>query len=255
VAGTLIKDLTPASQPTATRLEGARYIAIKTEPTMVLWMDPAWKSFDDYLASLTSKYRVKAKRAYAKSSRLLVRPLSLHDVLAHESRIQELHDGVTERADYQLGRVCARSLAALRRHMDDRFVLNGYYLDGRLVGFLSGFESQGTLEAHAVGIDYEHNQEHAIYPRMLSDYLQIALERGLGYVNYGRTAGEIKSTLGAQPVAMTCYFRHRSCVPNGMLRFLSRRFSPPPTVLRMPFKRAWYELHAGAFPAAALPES
>ena len=254
LVGTLFKEFTHASHAYPAGLQDQRYIEIKTEPSMVLWMDPAWQTFDDYLASLVSKYRVKAKRAYTKSSRLQSRALSSEDVLEHQARIHALHDGVTQRADYRLGRLCTESLAALRSHLDETFILQGYFLDGELVGFLSGFENGETLEAHVVGIDYDHNQEHAIYPRMLEDYIRIALERRLKFVNYGRTATEIKSTLGAQPVHTSVYFRHRSCVPNGMLRFLSRRFSPPPPVLRAPFKQTWYELHAGVLPAVALLE-
>ena len=38
-------------------------------PNMVMGMNPSWTSFEDYLADLQSKYRVRAKRAFKKAKK------------------------------------------------------------------------------------------------------------------------------------------------------------------------------------------
>ena len=38
------------------------YRSVETEPDMVLTLRPEWKSWDDYLASMTSSYRSAAKK-------------------------------------------------------------------------------------------------------------------------------------------------------------------------------------------------
>ena len=58
----MIKDITDSYASTATALSRFSYRELETEPNMVLDISPKWKSYDDYLASLTSKYRKQAKQ-------------------------------------------------------------------------------------------------------------------------------------------------------------------------------------------------
>ena len=48
-----------------------------------------------------------------------------------------------------------------------------------MVGFISGVINKNSLDAHFVGIDYQLNREYAIYQRMLYDYVEIAISKGL----------------------------------------------------------------------------
>ncbi len=227
LAGFLVKDFGADHADLGGRLMEAAYTEIETEPNMVLELEPRWRSFDDYLHALSSKYRVKAKRAYAKSKGLVVRELSLADCDQHLGRMRSLLEGVRSHARYRLGRLDVAALRSLRSNLGDQLLLRGYFLGDDLVGFASGFVVGATLEAHLVGFDYTHNREHSIYPRMLYDYLEAAIRRGLGRVSFGRTAAEIKSTLGATAVATRCYFRHRNGTLNRFLPAVSRRVRAP----------------------------
>lgn len=241
----LVKEFYPSTAFRAERLKDHSFSAFETAPNMVLPIDPQWGSFEGYLASLSSKYRVKAKRAYAKSERIIARDLTLEDLLQHQERVSELYDAVLDRAEYRLGRLDPQMLINLRGALRAQFVLRGYFLDDRLVGFMSGFVDGDALEAHVVGVDYELNREHGIYGRMLYDYLRVALSRGASRVNYGRTADEIKSSVGALPVSMRCYVRHRERTLNRLLPTLARYVRLPSAPLREPFKKAWYAVNRG----------
>lgn len=234
--GVLVEEPTESPLTLRSALGAQGYTELSTSPRMVLELDPGWRSFEDYLGALRSKFRVKAKRAYAKSSQLELRPLSAEDIAAERGRLEELYSGVVDRAGFRMGAGCAGALVPLRRALGPEFVVQGYLLDGVLVGFMTAFEQGGRLDAHCVGFDYGLNREHSIYPRMLYDYLRIALERGLSAVDYGRTAEEIKSTVGAVPVPTRAHLRHRSALFNPLLGLVTANIQPGAQPLRQPFK-------------------
>jgi hypothetical protein len=244
IDGVLIKDLDAASMPFGESLGRHGFAGLSPEPAMVLRLDPSWDCFETYLGCLASKYRVKARRAYAKSRALQVRDLATEDLLQFQDRWMELFDAVHQRADNRLGRPTFATFLNLRRILGPEFILRGYFHEGVLVGFLTGFVWEGILEAHLVGLDYARNQELSIYPRLLCDYLELAIARGCRQLHYGRTASEIKSTLGAEPFEQVCYLRHRECVPNQAARLIAPRLRAESTPLRRPFTQEWYGLHA-----------
>ncbi len=58
----MIKDITDEHATGAQALSHFSYRELETEPNMVLDIAPGWKSYDDYLASLNSKYRKQSKQ-------------------------------------------------------------------------------------------------------------------------------------------------------------------------------------------------
>ncbi len=244
IDGVLIKDLDPAANPFGESLGRHAFAELGLEPAMVLRLDPSWDCLETYLGCLASKYRVKARRAYAKSRTLQVRDLPAEDLIRFQDRWMELFNAVHQRAENRLGKPTFATFLNLRRTLGPEFILRGYFQEGVLVGFLTGFVWEGILEAHLVGLDYARNSELSIYPRLLCDYLDLAITRGCRQLHYGRTACEIKSTLGAEPVEQVCYLRHRDCLPNQAARIIAPRLRPESVPMRRPFTQGWYDLHA-----------
>src|SRR5262245_22695397 len=58
----MVKDIPDAYASESAALSRFSYRELETEPNMVLDISPQWKGYDDYLASLTSKYRKQAKQ-------------------------------------------------------------------------------------------------------------------------------------------------------------------------------------------------
>lgn len=79
-------------------------------------------------------------------------------------------------------------------------------------------QNEAHLDAHFIGIDYSKNKEFGIYTRILNDYVRLGIETKSTQINLGRTASEIKSTLGAQPKTLTCYCKHQRYLPNQVLK-------------------------------------
>ena len=124
----------------------------------------------------------------------------------------------------------------MKENLGDSYILKGYWLEGKLVGFLSGIISRNTLDAHFVGIDYDLNRELAIYQRMLYDYIEMAITQRVKWLNFGRTASEIKSSVGAVPQEMTIYLRHRKHLPNKILSLFLNKIKPTEFNQKFPFK-------------------
>ena len=106
-----------------------------------------------------------------------------------------------------------------------------------MVGFISGVVNQKSLDAHFVGIDYQINRTYAIYQRMLYEYIEIGISKKLKTINFGRTASEIKSSVGAIPQDLTMYLRHKKTIKNKILKLFLQRVQPTPFQQKFPFKK------------------
>jgi len=91
-------------------------------------------------------------------------------------------------SSFQFGSLKAESFVNLKRNLGSDFIIKGFFLGSELVGFSSSFIFNSILDANYVGIHYELNQEYAIYQRMLYDYIELAIERNCGKLQFGRTA-------------------------------------------------------------------
>ncbi len=201
------------------------FLPVETAPTMVIEIPQSWRRLGDYLNDLSSKYRHRAKSVMKKSSRLERRELSHQDILDQADRMTALHENVRSKAMFAIGPRGVSHLAALRLALGDQFPVVGYLLHGELVGYFAAIVAAGRIDAYCVGFDYASNRENAIYPRMLFDHLQLAIDRGVKRVVLGRTAQDTKSALGAVPQGLTCLVQHRHPVINWIGQVLLRRMA------------------------------
>ena len=233
----LLKDFITKSLPIANNLKKHNYSPVQVDPNMVLTLNPEWNEFDDYLSSFKSKFRVKAKKAYKTSSDLVAKDFTSEDVKYYKKELKKLYYNVKDKSSFNPETLNIATYVSLKEVLKEDFIIRGYFLEDTLVGFMSGVVSQNSLDAHYVGIDYDLNKKHAIYSRMLYDYVKIGIERKLGSINFGRTAGEIKSTLGAVPEELTCYVRHKKSVANFLFKPFIRKIKPSVFEQRFPFKK------------------
>ena len=213
-----IKDFEDESLYITDHLKAFDYASMHVEPNMIIYLDSAWKSFEDYTSALKSKYRVKANRADTKSDVLESKLLSEEDIKMYLDELQALYQNTIDNADFNAQILNLNTYTQLKNTYKDHFIVKGYFLEGKLVGFLSAMQNGDHLDAHFIGIDYSKNKEYAIYPRILNDYVRLGIETKSSQINLGRTASEIKSTLGAQPKTLTCYCRHKFGLPNKILK-------------------------------------
>lgn len=232
----LIKELWPETLPHAEQLKENGYKEFNIDVNMVLKMHPGWTSFDEYMDSMVSKFRTKAKSVIKKSAGLTQRVFNLEDVEQYKDEMYRLYSNVTEKADFNFASLNPDAFIGLKRALEDQFVVVGYFEEDQLIGFRSAFVWQGIMDANYVGLDYDKNAEHAVYQRMLYDLVKDCIDSGAGELRLGRTAEQIKSCLGAEPIHMELYLKHKNTLSNKLLRPLVDSISPSEFELRMPFK-------------------
>ena len=213
-----VKDFQEASLPITDQLKTFGYAPMNVEPNMIIALSPEWRSFDDYKDALKSKYRVKANKADSKSKDLVAKEFSAEKIAHYTDQLQALYENTIANANFNAQILNLNTYTKLKEAFGDQFIVKGYFLKDQLVGFLSAMQNQENLDAHFIGLDYSLNKNYAIYPRILNDYVRLGILHQKKYINLGRTASEIKSTLGAKPQDLTCYIRHKRSFLNSLMK-------------------------------------
>ncbi len=232
----VLKDFWPETISTLSAMKKAGFKDFMIDVNMVMKIHASWNTFDDYLFSMVTKFRTKAKSAFNKSASLQIVNFQIEDLIAHKATIERLYKSVVDKSAFNFGALNGDAFVQLKENLGDQFTIKGYFLNQELVGFSSAFIFDGIVDANYVGIDYNVNQSFALYQRMLYDYVDLAISTGSKELRLGRTAEEIKSTIGAVPVKMMLYIRHQSIVKNTLLKPVFGAITPRTFEQRNPFK-------------------
>jgi len=232
----MLKDFEKESLIITDELKELNYYSFKVEPNMQFLIDKNWQNFDDYLAALKTKFRVKAKKATQLSKPLKIEEITLENTDEQFPKMKSLYEKVAQKASFNFEEFNIETYKTLKENLGEKYILKTYYLDDKMVGFLSGLISENSLDAHFVGIDYNLNKQYAIYQRMLYDYIRIGIKTNLKIINFGRTASEIKSSIGAVPQELTIYIRHKKTLKNKILKLFLQKIAPTAFHQKYPFK-------------------
>ncbi len=231
----LLKEFWPKSFTESDQIKSHDFREFKIDVNMVLQLDN-WSSFEDYLASMRTKFRTRVKTVYKKSGALVVKEFSAQDIDNYKSDISNLYSSVLENSDFKIGEQNIATFQNLKSVFTNEFTFKGYFFNEKLIAFSTAFLLDDILEANHIGIDYNYNKSHAVYQRMLYDYVHEAINHKVIELRLGRTAEIIKSTVGAKPVEMKLYVRHRNSISNTLLKPLVELISPSDYEIRNPFK-------------------
>ena len=236
----LLKDLFPGGSEVPELLCDTGYYSLPVDPVMELTIDGAWGSFDDYLSSLSSKYRVRYRRAAAKFSGLTKRKISRQEVSSLQSEIFRLYRATSGNADYNAARLTPGYFSWLGQFYagsQKRCELTGYFDGGRLIGFTSVIFNGSVCHAHYLGMEDAYKFSHHLYHNMLYDLLEVGLIAGCDRIDFGRTALEIKSSLGAVPTDYACLVKAANSWVNKLIpRFTPAVYVRRPWQARQPFR-------------------
>ena len=232
----LLKDFVNESLFITDELKNYNYHPFSVEPNMILEINEDWISFEDYLNAIKTKFRVKAKKALQLSKDIIIKEVNDHNIENKLPKMTALYKKVVNNADFNLSHFNLESYKTLKSAFGEKYILKTYELDDKIVGFMSGMINQNSLDAHFVGLDYSLNRQYAIYQRMLYDYIQIAIAKKIKTLNFGRTASEIKSSVGAKPQDLTMYLRHKKGITNKIVKLFLQYIQPSPFRQHFPFK-------------------
>jgi len=221
----LIKDIPLAANAGVAQLGGLGYRGVETEPNMVLALEPAWKTHDDYLASLASKYRSAVKNQILQpiaNAGLRVRDYVPAGALAQ--RTHELYLGVHHNASLRPFTLHPDYFAELAATAGERARFAGLF-DGdsgapeSLLGFIVTLADSDEALGYHIGF-HQGDTGLPLYLRLLHASVADAIALRATALSFGRTALEPKARLGAKPQEMQVWLRHRQPVFNQIVRRL-----------------------------------
>ncbi len=215
----------------------AKVYEFNTQPNMVFELPSNWLTAEDYYNSFSKKYRDQYKRAHKKFDGILVKELEIDEVVFHESRINELYHHVAKNAPFNTFFLAENHFSTFKRQCGNGFRIFGYFLNDKLIGFHSVLLNDTVLETYFLGYDDQVQKENMLYLNMLYNMTEFGITHQFKKIIFGRTALEIKSSIGATPVMMSGFIYHRMPLVN---KFLGKIFKnlEPETVWhqRHPFK-------------------
>src|SRR6185295_15979911 len=184
-------------------------------------VDPAWRSYDDYLAALDAKYRRNAKDQLKKllAAGCTIEPVT--DLAPHAPRLHELYKSVQGNASVRLVTLTENCLPALAGALGPDFRCTAVRRGGELLGFVTTLRDGPTAIAYYIGFDRAAAVEGLpIYLRLLHATIGDAISWGCTRLSLGRTALEPKASMGAKPEPLSFWLRHRVSALNWMFRGL-----------------------------------
>ena len=92
-------------------------------------------------------------------------------------------------------------------------------------------------DAHFLGYDVKLNSQYQIYFNILLLLVEQAIEMKASHLNLSRTALEIKSSVGAEPLEMNVHFRYHNGLIQKLIPQIMKTYVPEDDWLqRKPFK-------------------
>ena len=235
----MVKDIPDAHASGATALSRYSYRELETEPNMVLDISPKWKNYDDYLASLTSRYRKQAKQIDKEvaAAGCVVEEINTEEIARDAEKLHALYLQTHKNARLRLVTLPVAFLPTLARQLGDDMRFTVLKKDDQLLGFVTTVKDGETAVGYYIGFDRKANADIPIYFRLLQAVVGHALALGCTRLSLGRTALEPKARLGARPDPMRVWIRHRipmlNLIVRGLLHTLDDHDEAPD---RNPFK-------------------
>ncbi|WP_027387914.1 peptidogalycan biosysnthesis protein [Chryseobacterium gregarium] len=213
------------------------FFRFSVQPNMILKLQGNWLTFDDYLSAFLTKYRTRAKSAKKKSDGISKAEMHPDEIEKHQKEMNLLYQNVAENAPFNTFFLTENHFKSMKESLKRNFRVFGYYLDEKLIGFYTLILNNQDIDTYFLGYDKDLQKEKQIYLNMLLDMVEFGIHEKFNRIIFGRTALEIKSTVGAQPVEIFGLIRHHNPFIN---RFMGRIFTSlnPKTewVQRKPFK-------------------
>lgn len=198
----------------------------KTQPNMIFELNKSWKKNEEYIAAFSKKYRDQYKRATKKFEGITTKELTLEDIIINEKTIYQLYYSVAKNAPFNTFFLNENHFSTLKKQCKNNFILVGYYLNSELVGFHTLVLNNKTLETYFLGYNEKIQKEKMLYLNMLYNMTKFGIENAFREIIFGRTALEIKSSIGAVPIEMSGFIYHKNKIINKYFHLIFPKLEP-----------------------------
>lgn len=236
ISAMLIKDFYEPI-PEIEQLDNFKLEKFFVEPNLMVSIPKEVKTLSDYIQLFSKKYRNRAKGILKNRELFQIKELNLNEIIKDETFIYELYKNIYAKAKFKLLLLPQNYFSETKQIFGDRFFLKAIIHNNKIVAFFSGFiMPHGDLEAHYIGLDYAVNETLDLYQNILYCFVELAIEKNMTVVNLGRTAAEIKTTMGAKAHDLTCYVQPQNTVSKLISKPFIEFLKPKEWTPRNPFK-------------------
>ncbi len=204
----------------------AKMYDFNVQPNMIFELNQNWESKEDYFDSFSKKYRDQYKRSHKKFDGITVKELELEEIISNEERIYQLYHHVAVNAPFNTFFLAKNHFSTFKKQCGCKFKFFGYFLDEKLVGFHTLLLNGDILETYFLGYDDHVQKENMLYLNMLYNMTEFGIEHQFEKIIFGRTALEIKSSIGAKPVMMSGFIKHQNKLINKYIDKIFIRLEP-----------------------------
>ena len=213
-----------------------KFIHFNVEPNMIIDLPAGLSNLTDYLGHFSKKYRNRAKHILKASSTLTKKRLSVDEVSFYKEAMHILYTQVFNQAKFKLVHLSPSYFEDVIKISPHVFYVDAWFLENKMVSFACGFCLENEVEAHYIGFDYTHNKEFELYQTILYSFIEQAILVNKSKINLGRTASEIKTTVGAKPHELLCYIKPQNTVSKLIMKPFMQFLQPTDWIPRNPFK-------------------
>ena len=190
------------------------FFQFSTQPNMVFTVNKNWKIQQDYIDSLSKKYRDQYKRSYKKMDGIVKRKIQFEELKKYEKELYNLYFYVAKNAPFNTFFLSENHIETFKKNLQDKFLIYGYFIDEKLIGFNTIIKNGNALDTYFLGYDEKIQREKMLYLNMLYDMIGYAIKKQFSSIIFARTALEIKSSVGAKPLKMYGYIKHSNRILN-----------------------------------------
>ena len=186
------------------------YFKFSIQPNMLFEINENWKSEENYIESLSKKYRDQYKRARKKSAEIVKRKMPLDEIIKYEETIYDLYFHVAKNAPFNTFFLAKNHFRIFKELLKDKFLFYGYFIEDKLVGFNTLIKNGDAMDTYFLGYDDKIQRDKMLYLNMLYDMIAYSINKGFKKIVFARTALEIKSSVGAKPIKMFGIIKHQN---------------------------------------------
>lgn len=241
ISAILIKDFHSLLEPKAL-FKQEKYSDFFVEPNLIIDIPKGVDSLSSYVALFSKKYRNRAKTIFKNCEGVEIKSLSLDEIKLHEQRLYSLYEGIFNRAKFKLIKLPKDYFSSVKSIFQNKFNVKAFFYDNKIIAFASCFKMpDNSLEAHYIGLDYDFNSQFNLYQNILYGMVDEAIKNKVSKVNLGRTAAEIKTTVGAKPFDLICYIKPQNTISKIIQKPFISFLQPAEWIPRNPFKEEGVE--------------
>lgn len=219
------------------RNECRKYFRFSVQPNMKLDIKEHWKTFDHYINDFSKKYRARIRTAKKKLEDVKKIELNLDAIRNHQFEMSALYQHVVENASFNTFLLKENHFEKMKENLAEKFKVFGYFSGMQLIGFYTLILNNNDVTSYFLGYDKNCQKEKQIYLNMLLDMVDFGINHQFKRIVFGRTALEIKSTIGAEPTEIYGLMKHQNFIVNKCIDEIFTSFSPKTEwIQRKPFK-------------------